>query len=224
MEHTVIAQPSRMHPLMVTAAASVTLVSLIGVAALTGILPSSHGTSAPSVTPAPSAALGEQVNVTGAPTRYVTSDGKVFEEITNARNPALIQRVQEVETTPEYRSTPVVHQEPVRHAATGRTVVHHARVRHVDHHHADNTYAAASSTYERGIERQPVYAPQAHPVVNYLNDMHPVATGVGAVLGGVLGNQVGGGNGKKLATVAGVLLGGYAGNEVAHNRSPLPGQ
>jgi uncharacterized protein YcfJ len=35
------------------------------------------------------------------------------------------------------------------------------------------------------------------------------------VLGGVLGNQVGGGNGKKLATVAGVIGGGYVDNEVA---------
>jgi uncharacterized protein YcfJ len=42
------------------------------------------------------------------------------------------------------------------------------------------------------------------------------------VVGGVLGHQVGGGNGKKIATVAGVLLGGYAGNEVAHDRNPLP--
>ncbi|KTC48464.1 hypothetical protein AO262_00770 [Pseudomonas fluorescens ABAC62] len=32
--------------------------------------------------------------------------------------------------------------------------------------------------------------------------------------GGLLGNQVGGGNGKKLATVAGAVGGGYAGNKV----------
>ena len=41
------------------------------------------------------------------------------------------------------------------------------------------------------------------------------------MVGGLLGNQVGGGNGKKVATVAGALMGGYAGNEVAHNRNPL---
>ena len=33
------------------------------------------------------------------------------------------------------------------------------------------------------------------------------------VFGGLLGNQVGGGNGKKLATVAGAVGGGYAGNK-----------
>jgi outer membrane lipoprotein SlyB len=36
----------------------------------------------------------------------------------------------------------------------------------------------------------------------------------GAVLGGALGNQVGGGSGRKIATVAGAVGGGYAGNEV----------
>lgn len=36
----------------------------------------------------------------------------------------------------------------------------------------------------------------------------------GAVIGGLLGNQIGGGNGKKLATVGGAVAGGYAGREI----------
>ncbi|MDT9000103.1 glycine zipper 2TM domain-containing protein [Paucibacter sp. APW11] len=36
----------------------------------------------------------------------------------------------------------------------------------------------------------------------------------GAVIGGLLGNQIGGGTGKKLATVGGAVAGGYAGNEM----------
>lgn len=39
----------------------------------------------------------------------------------------------------------------------------------------------------------------------------------GAVVGGLLGNQVGGGTGKKLATVGGAVAGGYAGNKVQEN-------
>jgi len=39
----------------------------------------------------------------------------------------------------------------------------------------------------------------------------------GAVIGGLLGHQVGGGTGKKLATVGGAAAGGYAGNEVEKN-------
>ena len=40
-----------------------------------------------------------------------------------------------------------------------------------------------------------------------------VGTAVGAVGGGVIGNQIGGGRGKSLATVAGAVGGGYAGNQ-----------
>lgn len=36
----------------------------------------------------------------------------------------------------------------------------------------------------------------------------------GALVGGLLGNQIGHGNGRALATVAGAAAGGYAGNEV----------
>lgn len=36
---------------------------------------------------------------------------------------------------------------------------------------------------------------------------------IGAIAGGLLGNQIGGGKGKKLATVAGAVAGGYAGNQ-----------
>jgi uncharacterized protein YcfJ len=47
-----------------------------------------------------------------------------------------------------------------------------------------------------------------------VKDQHQIAgTAIGAVVGGLLGNQVGGGNGKKLATVAGAVGGGYAGNK-----------
>lgn len=48
-------------------------------------------------------------------------------------------------------------------------------------------------------------------------------TGVGAVLGGLVGglagNQVGGGNGKKIATVAGVIGGAVVGNKIETNRN-----
>jgi uncharacterized protein YcfJ len=50
------------------------------------------------------------------------------------------------------------------------------------------------------------------------SDTHRIAgTAIGAVAGGVLGNQVGGGKGKTLATVAGAVGGGYAGNKIQQN-------
>lgn len=41
-----------------------------------------------------------------------------------------------------------------------------------------------------------------------------VGIATGAIVGGLLGNHVGGGNGRSLATVAGAVGGGYAGNEI----------
>jgi uncharacterized protein YcfJ len=49
-------------------------------------------------------------------------------------------------------------------------------------------------------------------------DNHRIAgTAIGAVAGGLLGHQVGGGKGKTLATVGGAVAGGYVGNRVQKN-------
>ena len=46
-------------------------------------------------------------------------------------------------------------------------------------------------------------------------DQHRIlGTVAGAALGGLVGNQFGGGNANKAATAAGVVAGGYAGNKV----------
>lgn len=194
----------RLHPLVIAAAASVTVVSLLGAAAIAGIFPS-HSNATPASLAStqvagnafPGAAT-EQVPalapVQATATRFQTPDGRVFEEVPSS---SMVEHV--------VHRPAVQVQEPVHHVATHKTV----------HHYTQKT--AYQPTY---VQEQPYY-PQ-HPVRNYVNDMNPVGTGVGAVVGGMLGNQVGGGNGKKLATVAGVLLGGYAGNEVAHDRNPIP--
>lgn len=52
-----------------------------------------------------------------------------------------------------------------------------------------------------------------------VRDQHQVAgTAIGALAGGLLGNQVGHGKGRTLATVAGAVGGGYAGHEIQENR------
>ena len=52
---------------------------------------------------------------------------------------------------------------------------------------------------------------------------HPAPSGVGAVAGGVLGavlgHQVGGGDGRKVATVVGAVGGAVAGNQIEKSRS-----
>jgi uncharacterized protein YcfJ len=42
-------------------------------------------------------------------------------------------------------------------------------------------------------------------------------TAAGAVIGGLVGNQIGSGNGRKLATAAGATAGGFVGNRVDRN-------
>ena len=102
--------------------------------------------------------------------------------------------------------------EPDRAPAPARAVhkapvVKHSAPRHVVHHNqvARNDY---NQNYSAPAVQQQAPAP-AQP--NY------VGIGVGAVVGGLLGNQVGGGNGKKLATVAGVIGGGMLGNKIAND-------
>src|SRR5215469_1425854 len=51
-----------------------------------------------------------------------------------------------------------------------------------------------------------------------VKDEHQIiGTVAGAVVGGVLGHQVGGGTGRDLATIAGAAGGGYAGNRIQKN-------
>jgi uncharacterized protein YcfJ len=55
------------------------------------------------------------------------------------------------------------------------------------------------------------------PVVQQapVRDEHRVAgTLIGAAIGGLLGNQIGDGDGRRIATVAGAAAGGYAGNRI----------
>jgi outer membrane lipoprotein SlyB len=56
--------------------------------------------------------------------------------------------------------------------------------------------------------------------VDIQNDNRAVATGTGAVLGGLAGSTIGGGRGAAAATVAGAVAGGAVGNQVAARTTP----
>ncbi|MFC4729028.1 glycine zipper 2TM domain-containing protein [Coralloluteibacterium thermophilus] len=82
-----------------------------------------------------------------------------------------------------------------------------------------STAAAQSSewTYdhENGVRCRDVAVQRARPV----QDENRIAgTAIGAVAGGLLGNQVGGGSGRTLATAAGAVGGGIAGRRIQENR------
>jgi uncharacterized protein YcfJ len=142
---------NRIHPLMAAAAVSVVLVSLLGAAAITGVLPNSH------------AGAGETSRVA----------------------------VQSASVDPIHTSA----QQNTEHSA----VVHHHPARQVE--------------ASQQVARAPTYS-QAAPAAPVAKNS-PIGIGIGAVVGGLLGNQVGSGDGKTLATIAGAVGGGYVGNEIA---------
>ncbi|MDH6643396.1 outer membrane lipoprotein SlyB [Ralstonia sp. GP73] len=93
-------------------------------------------------------------------------------------------------------------------------------VRHTVHRPVPS-YAEHNPSSSKADYAQP--RPAASPYAGQVTAITPIATpqgnetGLGmiggAVVGGLLGNQVGKGNGRTLATVAGAVGGGYAGHE-----------
>jgi uncharacterized protein YcfJ len=108
------------------------------------------------------------------------------------------------QAAPAPAPAPVVH----------KRVVHHTPVAQARPAYNDNNDRYRDTAYREPVrQQQPVPAP-AQP--NY------VGIGTGAVLGGLIGNQVGGGRGKALATVAGVIGGGMLGNAVQNQVEQQP--
>jgi outer membrane lipoprotein SlyB len=177
-------KPNRLHPLVAGAAVSVMLASLTGVAAMTGLLPTSH-----SENKAADAAQAQTTQPSGAKPAAVAktpkaagSDRLAFKDDDDApasrQQPAVSRPVQQSgHATPDYA------QDMVRVAQPARACSNCGRV--------ESVHAVQSQADPSGVG-----------VVG------------GAVVGGLLGNQVGGGTGKTLATIAGAVGGGYAGNEV----------
>lgn len=186
---------TRLHPLVAAAAASVMLVSLVGAAAITGILPTSHGTATPASVPAPvvsAAPITAPAPVPAAPAP--SAEAKAAANSVVNPQPKRVAAAPAPAPAPKSyapRETKVTHREP-------RT-----------YQHAEPTVVAQAPKICHSCGQ--VEAVRAVQI-----EAAPSGVGIvaGAVLGGVLGNQVGGGNGKKLATVAGAVGGGFAGNEI----------
>lgn len=187
----------RIHPLVAGAAASVMLVSLVGVAAITGLLPTSHGTVADNAHIVTQLAAA----VASAPAIVVAPAAVQQAATTNAPQQFMLVPVQGQQQS----ATPEVVREVIKH----KTIVHHKYVQHAApvRHAQYAQYAQAEP---------PSYNPPA-PVYqqSHANSVSPLGMGVGAVVGGLVGSRIGGGNGRTLATIAGAVGGGYLGNEVA---------
>lgn len=183
-----IATAGRIHPLFAAAAISVIALSATGVAALTGVLPSSKAEPAPQTIPM---SLATQQG-TGIPQAFAGQPLAAAQLTAQQPAPQVLQPA----------SIPA----PAAQAVPERVVVREV-------------------VYREPAPRKPVreaparsYAAQHQQPAPVVQESKPnyVAIGTGAVVGGLLGNQIGDGNGKKLATLAGIIGGGYAGNELAN--------
>jgi outer membrane lipoprotein SlyB len=179
-------QRSRIHPLVAGAAVAVILASATGIAAMTGLLPTSHAVTEPAQ---PATTVAAQV----------------------ASAPVAAPQAAPVQQTA---------QQTVQQAAPARPRVHHTHSTPA----AETPRYANNQGYQAPYEpapAKPVADPYAGEVVaiNTVQAPEPT-TGLGAlggaVAGGLVGNQIGGGRGKILTTIAGAVGGGLAGNGIEH--------
>jgi len=206
---------SRIHPLMAAAAVSVVIVSLTGAAAITGLLPNSK--SAPdaqaALAAAPYAGMVPMTNAQGqvvmVPAAAVQAPLTAAQLAATPVTPQLASQLA-AGTAPQMAlpvAQPVAYVQPAPQPAPVviKEVIREKPVVKV----VEKTRVVHAKPSEPRYYPQPAPAPvQAQP--SY------VGIGTGAVIGGLIGNQIGGGNGKKLATVAGIIGGGMLGNEIAN--------
>lgn len=176
--------PNRIHPLVAGAAVSVMLVSLTGIAAITGLIPNSHSTGAPATSATPVATSVGAAAAATSPAALVESKAEADE--------------------PEVKAKPAPAEK--RSYAPRQAQASQAQPR--------RTASSAPRVAEAPVICHSCGRVESVQAIQQAAQPSGVGMIAGAVLGGVLGNQVGGGNGRKVATVAGAVGGGYAGNEI----------
>lgn len=194
------------HPMILVAAASVTALSLAGVASLAGWMPTaSHATSA---TTAPLAAVTRTespATISVPPGATITVEPKSASRSGNHRTANTARTTQQTvantEPQPGYTRVANTFTQPV----------------------SDNGIYVENA---RPAANQAPSQPPTPAICNSCGTIQSVqeisnkgeGTGLGAiaggVLGGLLGSQIGGGNGKKAMAVVGAAGGAFAGHEV----------
>jgi outer membrane lipoprotein SlyB len=189
------------HPLTAIAAVSVTLFSLAGIGAMTGIIPTSHGQSALQVLP---------VKAAEEPAKPVAA----------AADPALTEKIIAHKSAPKAvkiahqaaPSAPLPAEEPVKVAKyepKNEPVVKHEASMEVAQNAPDpRAEPARPACYDCGVIES------VREVEKPGSGSNVVGTIAGGALGGILGHQTGAGRGKDVMTVLGAIGGAVAGNAV----------
>lgn len=87
--------------------------------------------------------------------------------------------------------------------------------------HAAKVFSVQAQTRTVKIPRQECHDEEVTHTKPVKDQNRLIGTGLGALVGGILGHQVGGGSGKSLATVAGAGVGGIAGNKIQQNAQQI---
>ena len=210
-------KPSIQHPLMIAAAIAIILFCLAGTAAIMGWIPSSIGGAAATseLSPSDRAALASRLADSDTPMAGM--------QLAAAPMAAPLAPMAAQDTDTERDRARALQQERDRELAQ-RERDQAARERRQDAQYAN-------ATRERAPVRLAANTPAPKPRATCSNcgnveSVRAIKTRAqgsglgaagGAVLGGLLGNQIGGGNGRKLATVAGAVGGAVVGNQVEGN-------
>ncbi|HZX32796.1 MAG TPA: glycine zipper 2TM domain-containing protein [Rhodocyclaceae bacterium] len=207
------------HPLILVAAASVTIASLAAAAHFTGLLPSRSNEA-----PVP-------------PTAAVSAPAPAAVSAPAAVQPPPAPVVAQAEAPAREPSRPAAKPQAQRHAsnvgAPDRRNDEGPRVAGTTHRVSTNNAGIdviPSSQAPVAAAQPPAPAPAVAPPVCHecgtvenvrevvaKGEGSPVGAIAGGVLGGLLGHQVGRGSGKDLATIAGAVGGAFAGHEVEKN-------
>jgi outer membrane lipoprotein SlyB len=188
----------RMHPLIAIAAVSLTLFSLAGIGAITGLIPMSHSQNAqiqaakPAEEPAKLAAATQPAETATAVNRSKPAEKpaahkaaakhakpKPAEESVNAARDDAPVRIAQNDPSPRYEPAPRM--EPARPACYDCGVIESVRE----------------------IEKK--------------GEGSGLGAAAGGVAGGVLGHQTGGGRGRDVMTVLGAIGGAVAGHQIEKN-------
>lgn len=204
----------RMHPLTAIAAVSVTLFSLAGIAAITGLIPTGHSQSAQTLSVKP-AEEPSSLAATAQPAASATTS-----TVTAAKSPdQIVVRKAAAKPARPVQKAARPAEEPVRVAQNDPS----------PRYERAPTYESYERTprYESAPRYEP--APRAEPVraicydcgvIESVREIEKKGEGsgmgaaVGGVAGGVLGHQTGSGRGKDVMTVLGALGGAVAGHQI----------
>lgn len=180
-----------MHPLAALAAVSLTLFSLAGIGAMTGLIPTSHGTQAPQ------ARTADELVIPAA-----------------AAQPAKAAPGVSIKTSvaePAARKVAVKRVKPAEHAARpADEPVLIAQAQQPRMQYPPAAQPAKTSCYDCGVI-------EAVREVEKKGEASGAGAAVGGVAGGILGRQAGNGRGRDVMTVLGAIGGALAGHAIEKN-------